>query len=223
MRINSFAKIFDDSIRAADLFGPNARNFSLVNISTTPAARGSSGPTTVRSTRFSFANLTSAVKSLTGIATFSAISPVPAFPGAQKIWSARGDCRSFHVSACSRPPLPMTRILIASEKEPEVVATALQAVQSFQGILCTGPARWARQTPRWQPFALFCGPRFRRQNPHVQFLRVPNDREACVHVNLFADQNLVQMMHGADWLAIERDDQVALAQAGSFAGAVLLD
>ena len=116
MRINSFAKIFDDSTRAADLSGPNARNFSLVNRSTIPAARGSSGPTTVRSTRFSFANLTSAVKSLTEIATFSAISPVPAFPGAQKIWSACGDCRSFHVSACSRPPLPMTRILIASKR-----------------------------------------------------------------------------------------------------------
>jgi hypothetical protein len=52
---------------------------------------------------------------------------------------------------------------------------------------------------------------------------MPNDREAGAHVNLFADQNLVQMMHGADRLAIERDDQIALAQAGSFGGAVLLD
>src|SRR5207244_11370613 len=68
--------IFDDSIRAADLFGPNARNFSLVNRSMIPAARGSSGPTTVRSTRFSFAKLTRAFKSLTGIVTFSATSPV---------------------------------------------------------------------------------------------------------------------------------------------------
>ena len=41
-----------------------------------------------------------------------AISPVPPFPGAQKIRFACGDCRSFHVSACSRPPLPITRIFI---------------------------------------------------------------------------------------------------------------
>ena len=126
-RINSFAKIFDDSIRAADLSGPNTRNFSLVNRSTIPAARGSSGPTTVRSTRFSFANLTSAIKSLTGIATFSAISPVPAFPGAQKIRSTCGDCRSFQVSACSRPPLPITRILIKKVAQPSRLRRKSQA------------------------------------------------------------------------------------------------
>src|SRR6188508_2417439 len=113
-RINSFAKIFDDSIRAADLSGPNTRNFSLLNRSTIPAARGSSGPTTVRSIRFSFANLTSAIKSLAGIATLLAISPVPAFPGVQKIRSVCGDCRNFHARACSRPPPPMIRIFMGN-------------------------------------------------------------------------------------------------------------
>ncbi len=48
-----------------------------------------------------------------GIATFSPTSAVPAFPGAQKIRSARGDCFNFQASACSRPPLPTTRIFTA--------------------------------------------------------------------------------------------------------------
>ena len=71
-------------MRAADFVGPNARNFSAAKRSTIPAARGSSGPITVRSMRFSLANRTSAFRSSTEIATFSAISAVPAFPGAQK-------------------------------------------------------------------------------------------------------------------------------------------
>ena len=112
LRISSFAKIFDDSIRAALLLGPKTRNPCLTKRSTIPAARASSGPTTVRSIRFSLAKPTSAAKSLTGIATFSPISAIPAFPGAQKMRSARGDCFSFQASACSRPPLPMTRIFM---------------------------------------------------------------------------------------------------------------
>jgi hypothetical protein len=37
---------------------------------------------------------------------------MPALPGAQKIFSACGDCASFQTSACSRPPEPMTRIFM---------------------------------------------------------------------------------------------------------------
>src|SRR5882672_9476230 len=101
-------------MRAADFVGPNARNFSAVKRSTIPAARGSSGPITVRSMRFSRANRTSAFKSPAEMGTFSAISAVPAFPGAQKIRSASGDRPNFHASACSRPPPPITRIFIAN-------------------------------------------------------------------------------------------------------------
>src|SRR5439155_813118 len=53
-RISSFAKTLDASMRAADFIGPNARNFAAANRSTIPAASGSSGPTTVRSARFSW-------------------------------------------------------------------------------------------------------------------------------------------------------------------------
>src|SRR5713226_4922676 len=112
-RINSFAKIFEDSTRAAALVGPKMRDPSAANRSTIPAASGSSGPTTVRSTRFSLAKRSSAARSVAEIAMFSPSSAVPAFPGAQKMRSTYGDCFNFHASACSRPPLPTTRIFTA--------------------------------------------------------------------------------------------------------------
>ena len=112
-RINSFAKIFDDSSRAADLVGPKMRNSSVVKRSTIPSDKGSSGPTTVRSTSFCLANRSNCSRSVAGMATFSPISAVPALPGAQKIRSTSDDWFSFQTSACSRPPPPMTRIFIA--------------------------------------------------------------------------------------------------------------
>src|SRR5690348_16212972 len=42
---------------------------------------------------------------------------MPALPGAQKISVTRGDCRSFHTKACSRPPPPKTRIRILLRSE----------------------------------------------------------------------------------------------------------
>src|SRR5581483_7026588 len=42
---------------------------------------------------------------------------MPALPGAQKISVTRGDCRSFHTRACSRPPPPKTRIRILLRSE----------------------------------------------------------------------------------------------------------
>src|SRR5258708_39474209 len=38
---------------------------------------------------------------------------MPAFPGAHHICVTSEDCASFHTSACSRPPEPMTRSFIA--------------------------------------------------------------------------------------------------------------
>jgi hypothetical protein len=108
-RINSFAKILDDSSRAADFVGPKTRNRSAPKTSTIPAASGSSGPTTVRSMRFSFAKRARPGKSLALRATFSPISSVPALPGAQKMRSTAHDCFNFQASACSRPPLPTMR------------------------------------------------------------------------------------------------------------------
>src|SRR3954468_23446194 len=44
-------------------------------------------------------------------------SAVPALPGATKTFCTRGLCASFHASACSRPPDPMTSNFISM---PEV-------------------------------------------------------------------------------------------------------
>src|SRR3954463_13427311 len=40
-------------------------------------------------------------------------SAVPALPGATKTFCTRGLCASFHASACSRPPDPMTSSFIS--------------------------------------------------------------------------------------------------------------
>ena len=45
-------------------------------------------------------------------AAHSASDAVPPLPGAQYSFLMRGDCRSFHAIACSRPPLPRTRTFI---------------------------------------------------------------------------------------------------------------
>ena len=50
---NSLVKIFDHSSRAASRVGPKTRRPSAWKRSTRPAASASSGPTTVRSIRFS--------------------------------------------------------------------------------------------------------------------------------------------------------------------------
>ncbi len=47
--------------------------------------------------------------SVGGMSTFSASVAVPALPGATNTRSTRGLLPIFHASACSRPPLPMTR------------------------------------------------------------------------------------------------------------------
>jgi len=129
-RINSLAKIFEASNRAAFLFGPKTRSPSASNKSTIPAASGSSGPITVRSIPFSLAKRVSFGRSFAGIETFSAISCVPAFPGAQKMRSASGDCASFRTRACSRPPLPTTRTFTgASVRQPEAKNKLVAAIQ----------------------------------------------------------------------------------------------
>jgi hypothetical protein len=52
---------------------------------------------------------------------------------------------------------------------------------------------------------------------------VPDDRQFGPDANLFADQNLVQMMHIPDSLIVERNNQIALAQSSAFRWAVFLD
>ena len=74
---------------------------------------------TVRPMRFSFAKRSRAARSPALISTLSPISAVPAFPGAQKMRSTPADCASFQTSACSRPPLPTTRIFTGTQRPRE--------------------------------------------------------------------------------------------------------
>ena len=98
---------------AARLFGPNTRRPWPWKTSTMPAHSGPSGPTTVRSIFCARANAANGSISIAGMGTHSAKAAMPALPGAQKSLVTRGLWAIFHASACSRPPLPMIRILIA--------------------------------------------------------------------------------------------------------------
>ena len=110
--MTSLANALLPSSRAAARVGPNASSPAFANASTTPRQSGTSGPTTVKSGRFSDAHATSPSMFSADTGTFCAISAVPALPGAQKIRAAGSSLWSFHAMACSRPPLPMTRIFM---------------------------------------------------------------------------------------------------------------
>ena len=47
-----------------------------------------------------------------------ASAQMPPLPGAQITSLTRGDCCTFHASACSRPPLPMMRIFMSARRVP---------------------------------------------------------------------------------------------------------
>src|SRR6202011_3414167 len=208
-RINSLAKIFDDSRRAADLVGPKMRNFSDTKRSTTPRANGSSGPTTVRSTLFCFANRTKAGRSVAGIATLSANCAVPALPGAQNIRSTFADCLSFQASACSRPPLPVTRIFIVtihfrgSRVGCENFYNCRRHVHQSDEIVPWRACRYS--LPRW---------RFRRRDWQRHLLGMADDRDLRVNADVFPDEHFVQVVDAANWLIVERHDHIAFTQTG---------
>ena len=110
--IKSLAKVLLPSISAALPDGPKIFSPFSLNLSTIPIVSGTSGPTTVKSIFCSTANASKPSKSSALIFTHSAICAIPAFPGAQYIFSTFGLWLSFHTNACSLPPLPTTRTLI---------------------------------------------------------------------------------------------------------------
>src|SRR3990172_1134492 len=107
--MNCLAKSFELSSCAAARVGPKMRRSALRNASTMPAASGASGPTSVRPTLSRLANSISS--GIAPSATFSSpvSAAVPPLPGATKTFCTRGFCASFHASACSRPPEPITK------------------------------------------------------------------------------------------------------------------
>ena len=120
--MNSLANRFEPSSRAAACDGARQSKPSASNASLTPATRGASGPTTVKSIDWLPAKAVSASKSMTPMATFShlASSAVPGLPGATNTRSTDEDSASFHANACSRPPLPITKILMTLPSTPSV-------------------------------------------------------------------------------------------------------
>ena len=99
-----------DSIRAAFLVAPKIAIPLTTNWSTTPSARGPSGPTTVSAIPFSRTILTSDSISAGLTSMLWAIWAVPALPGATKISSTFGLWASFQTRVCSLPPPPTTNI-----------------------------------------------------------------------------------------------------------------
>ena len=88
-----------------------------------PSASGLSGPTTVRSACFSWANASSFGRSSAPMFTHSTgVWFFAGAPGRCRRYPARttvcvtcGDCASFQTSACSRPPEPMTNSFIGPD------------------------------------------------------------------------------------------------------------
>jgi len=117
-RINCFAQALSPSSRAPSAPGPNTFKPALRKRSPSPAHSGSSGPITMNpifSCRHSvttsstvFVVADSAFKS-----TFRPTDAVPALPGANRSLPQPLLCFSFHPSACSRPPPPITNTFIA--------------------------------------------------------------------------------------------------------------
>src|SRR5215831_5757626 len=112
--MKALAKSLELSSCAAFAVGPTIARPAARNASTTPAASGASGPTTVSPIGSAFAKPTSASISVRSILVSSGSSAVPPLPGATKTFAARSDCAILHASACSRPPEPMTSTFIAA-------------------------------------------------------------------------------------------------------------
>ena len=123
-RMNSLAKAFEPSSRAAARRGPKQGRPAAAKASTTPATRGASGPISVRSMRSERASARSSATSSAATLTLRTFgSPaVPALPGATHTSATRSEAAHLQARACSRPPPPAIRTFI--EAHPSVGSAA---------------------------------------------------------------------------------------------------
>src|SRR3990167_8377080 len=134
-RMKAFEKALELSSCAAALVGPKMRRPWARNSSTTPAASGASGPTTVRPIFSCCAHSRSARTSVMAILSRWLDRAVPPLPGATKTRGTPGDWLSFQAMACSRPPPPMTSTFMGGlYLQCGVVEDILHVVQVFQDI-----------------------------------------------------------------------------------------
>src|SRR6476661_3131521 len=131
--MNSLAKLLLVSSRAARCVGPKILKPRRVNSSTTPIDSEISGPTTVKSGWIWCATESRLARLLGSPGMHVASSQIPPFPGRQYTCDTRGDWRSFHTSACSLPPPPITRTFI-DKVVPENVPRADQRGYSIQPL-----------------------------------------------------------------------------------------
>ena len=131
--MNSLANRFEPSSREAACDGARQSKPLASNASLIPATKGASGPTTVKSIDWLPAKAVSASKSMTPMATFShlASSAVPGLPGATNTRSTDDDSANFHANACSRPPLPITKILMTLPLTPAVLPWTFESSTLF--------------------------------------------------------------------------------------------
>src|SRR5712692_2434000 len=111
-RKKSLAKILLPSRRAFAAVGPTMARPAARKASTTPATSGASGPTTVRSASTDSAAARNASGEPSPAGTHSPQRAMPGFPGAAYTFLTASLWLSFHASACSRPPEPMTKMRI---------------------------------------------------------------------------------------------------------------
>src|SRR5215469_13453338 len=104
----SLAKDLEPSSAAAAALGPKAAMPLASSVSTNPATRGPSGPTTTKSIFSCLHSLTMPSMSVGATGTQAASSAMPGLPGAQNSVSHSGDDEIAQHSACSRPPDPIT-------------------------------------------------------------------------------------------------------------------
>src|SRR5512134_16270 len=107
--MKALANSLELSSRAAARVGPKILSPASWNASTTPSASGASGPTTVNATASLRASSIHSGIDAAGALIRPSSRAVPALPGATSTREIRGERASFHASACSRPPEPMTR------------------------------------------------------------------------------------------------------------------
>ena len=77
-----------------------------------PSDNGSSGPTTTHSTLFSLQNSPIWSNSETGIPSTRVASVMPSFPGNANTSFTLSERFNARTIACSRPPLPITKVFI---------------------------------------------------------------------------------------------------------------
>ena len=129
----SFIKLFETSKLAAAWVGPKTRKPLFLSASETPAAKGASGPIITKSIFSRFAKSTTSSQFSMLVFEISAISAIPAFPGATSNLLHFGFCLTAQAIECSRAPLPSIRIFMFKDPLDSIYQRFMLALIRKQG------------------------------------------------------------------------------------------